>query len=123
MSEPARPSIDRAVLDDLLEATGDDRAFLAELIDAFLADAPVLLAGAQAALGERSAAALVTPVHTLKSASASLGAMAVSERCRALEAAARAGSLDGASESVALLADELDRAMDELTAIRDEATT
>jgi HPt (histidine-containing phosphotransfer) domain-containing protein len=38
--------------------------------------------------------------HTLKSSSANVGAMGLAERCRALEAAARDGTLAGAGEIV-----------------------
>jgi HPt (histidine-containing phosphotransfer) domain-containing protein len=115
-----RPSaIDRQVLADLLEATGGERGFLAELIDAFLFDAPDLLGQMRGAVARGSAEDLVRPVHTLKSSSASLGAMTLSAHCKALETAARAGSLDGAVEAVETIAAELERASAALATQRD----
>ena len=42
--------IDRAVLDDLRERTGDDAAFMSELIDTYLEDASGLLGSMQRAI-------------------------------------------------------------------------
>jgi HPt (histidine-containing phosphotransfer) domain-containing protein len=112
-------AIDRQVLVELLDATGGERGFLAELIDAFLADAPDLVGQMRDAVHRGSAADLVRPVHTLKSSSASLGAMTLSAHCKALESAARAGSLDGAAEAVDTIAAELERASAALATERD----
>lgn len=121
MADATTPAIDQGVLGDLLEATGGEQAFLAELIDAFLGDAPTLLGQMRDAVARGSAEDLVRPVHTLKSSSASLGALTLSAHCKSLEAAARAGSLDGASEAVDTIAAELDRASAELLVERDAA--
>lgn len=119
MAEATPPAIDRAVLGDLLEATGGERTFLAELIDAFLGDAPAQLAQMRDAIARGSAEDLVRPVHTLKSSGASLGALTLSAHCKALEMQARSGSLEGAGEAVETIALELDRASAELAAERD----
>ena len=121
MTDDRSPAIDEQVLADLLDATGGDRGFLAELIDAFLGDAPDLVGQMRAAVERGSAEDLVRPAHTLKSSSASLGALTLSGHCKALEASARAGSLDGAAEAVETIATEFDRATVELTATRDAA--
>jgi two-component system sensor histidine kinase/response regulator len=117
MPESAGSVIDHAVIDALLEATGGDRSFLAELVDAYLADAPGQLAAMRAAVASGSAAELVRPVHTLKSSSASLGAVGLAERCRALEAQARTGSLDGAADGVEAIAGDLEAVTAELSAL------
>ena len=119
MSDQVSSAIDDSVVADLLDAIGGDRAFLIELIDTYLGEAPRLLAEMRDAVARGSAEDLVRPVHTLKSSSASLGALRLSERCKILEASARTSSLDGASEEVEGIAEELANASASLTAIRD----
>ena len=94
------PTIDQAAFDHLLEITGDDLEFVDELIDTYLADASVQLDAMQAAASSGDAAALVGPAHSLKSSSANVGAMALADICRALEAAARTGVVPDAMERV-----------------------
>jgi HPt (histidine-containing phosphotransfer) domain-containing protein len=106
--------LDQATLDSLLESVGDDVEFLAELIDTYVADAPEQLEALHAALAAGDAAELVRPAHTLKSASASLGALGLAERCRLLEASAKTGSLDGAAQAVDGIAAEVQRVMNAL---------
>jgi HPt (histidine-containing phosphotransfer) domain-containing protein len=94
------PILDLAVIAELREMTGDDDDFIRELVEAYLAEAPEHLAGMTAAAGAGDAAAMVRPAHTLKSSSASLGAMRLSRICRGLEEAARAGRAEGFHEAV-----------------------
>ena len=95
------PTIDQAAFDHLLEITGNDLEFVDELIDTYLADASVQLDAMQAAASSGDAAALVGPAHSLKSSSANVGAIALADICRALEAAARTGVVPDAMERVA----------------------
>lgn len=83
--------IDPDVIDALLDAVDGDREFLAELIETWLDDAPRQLALIEAAAAGADTADLVMPAHTLKSTSASLGAMEVSELARTMEHQARTG--------------------------------
>ncbi len=119
MSDLAQPTIAVAVVDELMDAIGGDRAFLAELIDTFLADAPAQVAAMREAVAAGAAEALVRPVHTLKSSAATFGATELTERCRALEAQARSGSLDGAEAAVASIEEALADALDALSELRD----
>jgi HPt (histidine-containing phosphotransfer) domain-containing protein len=109
MPEPADDGLDRATLETLFESVGRDPEFIAELIDTYLADAPVQLEALRKALAAGDIEAMVRPAHTLKSSSASLGALGLAERCRLLEHAARDGSVDGARDAVRGLAAELER--------------
>jgi HPt (histidine-containing phosphotransfer) domain-containing protein len=84
---------------DALRELGDD-AFVSDLVDTFLADAPPLLA----ALRGSEAAEVRRAAHTLKSNGATFGATRFSELCRELEEQAKAGDLTGASA----LADRID---------------
>ncbi len=88
------PVLDESVLAELLSSTDDDAAFVRELIDTYLADVAVQLAGITAAVEADDAVALVRPAHTLKSGSATVGAMQLSAVARALEMAGRSGTLD-----------------------------
>jgi two-component system sensor histidine kinase BarA len=106
--------IDQAILDSLVESVGGDTEFLVELIDTYIADAPEQLLGLRTALAAGDAAELVRPAHTLKSASASLGALGLAERCRQLELSAKTGSLAGATDAIDGIAAELERVVDAL---------
>jgi HPt (histidine-containing phosphotransfer) domain-containing protein len=94
MADTDIPVLDESVLAELLSSTGDDAAFVRELIDTYLADVGVQLAGITAAIEADDATALIRPAHTLKSGSATVGAMQLSEVARALEMAGRSGTLD-----------------------------
>ncbi len=92
--------IDEAVLAQLLETVGGDRTFLAELVEAYLADSPGLIEGMRHSLAGDDRTALRRAAHTLKSTSASLGATTFSNACRAIEHAAEAGAPGDLSASI-----------------------
>ena len=100
--------LDQATLESLMDRVGGDAEFMAELIDTYVADAPQQLEALNASLAIGDVDGLVRPAHTLKSSSASLGALRLTERCRQLELTAKAGSLDGATESIEGIAAELE---------------
>jgi HPt (histidine-containing phosphotransfer) domain-containing protein len=105
-------AVDHRVLAALSQATGDDPAFLAELIDTYLADAPALLVAMRDALGAREAGRLRRAAHTLKSTSATLGAHRLADLCRHLEVA------EGSAETLAQAEDEYLRVRVDLQAAR-----
>jgi HPt (histidine-containing phosphotransfer) domain-containing protein len=90
------PVLDERILTEVLETTGDDIAFVRELVETFLADSPTQLGAMTTAVESDDADALVRPAHTLKSSSATVGAMRLSSVARELELAGRSGSLDAA---------------------------
>ncbi len=106
MTEGPRPAIDRAVLDALEESVGD-REFVEDLVRTYLTDAEDQMAAITAAVDAGNAEALVRPAHSLKSASFTIGAQALGETSRALEQAARSGSLDGAEALAGQAREEL----------------
>jgi HPt (histidine-containing phosphotransfer) domain-containing protein len=94
-------AVDRAVVDELEAATGRDPAFLADLIDTYLADADALLRSMHQAIAEADAGELRRAAHSLKSNSASFGAATLADACRELELRARDGRLEDASGHLA----------------------
>jgi len=92
--------IDLAALEKLREMGGGDTAFVAEMIETFLEDAPRLLADMRQALAQGDAAGLRLAAHSLKSNSADFGAMTLSGICRELEGIGKAGALIGADELI-----------------------
>jgi len=94
MTEADGPILDEGVLAELMESTGGDIGFVRELIETYLADTPVQLDAMSAAVEADDADALVRPAHTLKSSSATIGAMRLSAVARELEMAGRTGALE-----------------------------
>ena len=99
MLEPDPPVLDEATLADVQASVADDAEFVADLVRTYLADGPTHLAAIADAVAADDAAALVRPAHTLKSSSATVGAMRISARARRIEMAARAGSIDDDTRS------------------------
>jgi HPt (histidine-containing phosphotransfer) domain-containing protein len=91
MADPESPVLEPAVLDELRQATGADDDFVKELISTYLADGSVLLDAIAKAVEAGDGGALVRPAHTLKSSSASLGAMRLAQLSRDLEEDGRMG--------------------------------
>jgi HPt (histidine-containing phosphotransfer) domain-containing protein len=94
------PLLDRGVLAELRASTGDDDDFVRELIEAYVAEAGGHLDGLAQASASGDVAAAVRPAHTLKSSSASIGAMRLAAICRAIEEAGRENRGDGLEDQV-----------------------
>ena len=95
------PVLDEAVLAELSASVQGDRSFVVELINAYLADGPAMVDAIEAAVAAEDAAALVRPAHTLKSSSATVGALRLAAASRELEMAGRSGSLTPTASAVA----------------------
>ena len=108
------PAIDRAAFADLLENVGGDRAFLAELVSTYVGDSPSLFEELRAAIGAGDAAVARRAAHSLKSTSASMGALDLSRLCREIEMVAASGTLTGLAASVDEAEAEYGRAASEL---------
>jgi CheY-like chemotaxis protein/HPt (histidine-containing phosphotransfer) domain-containing protein len=105
-----------------LRATLGKRAdsMLPGLIEQFYQDADRLLGEAREALEQGQADDLRHAAHTLKSTSATFGAVALSAVARELEYLARDGALEGAPELIAQAAAEFTRAKATLEMLREE---
>ncbi|UCC62539.1 MAG: response regulator, partial [Anaerolineae bacterium] len=93
---------------------------LPQLIERFYLDADRLLGQARQALEQGQADDLRRAAHTLKSTSATFGAMALSAIARELEHLARDGTLEGAARQIARAEAEFARARTALETMRDE---
>jgi PAS domain S-box-containing protein len=111
--------LDDGALKNLRDLGGND--FLGEVIGAFLADAPELMATLRRSLDEQSAEELRRAAHTLKSNGATLGAEQFAELCRTLEQRAKVGELEGASQLVDGIEQEYRPLVEALSALRSEA--
>jgi len=94
------PILDDRVLGELREIMQDD--YLG-LLRTFLRNAPELVEQAQTAIARGDVQGLVMPVHSLKSSSANVGAMRLSELAREAEREARDGNLAAAGSAFAAL--------------------
>jgi CheY-like chemotaxis protein/nitrogen-specific signal transduction histidine kinase len=112
-------SLDDGALTNLRDLGGDE--FLGEVIDAFLADAPGLLATLRQSLEEQRTEELRRAAHTLKSNGATLGAEQFAELCRTLEQRAKEGELEGASGLVDQVEQEYRPLEEALSALRSES--
>jgi PAS domain S-box-containing protein len=123
--EPARPvaatsapAVDVRVLEELKVVL---RGETGEVITVFLDSATKLLAELRQALAQEDARTLERAAHSLKSSSATFGAMELSLLCRELEVIGRAGTLDGAAEKVRRTEHEFGRVRAALQAALDQS--
>ncbi len=68
-----------------LESLSSDSAFLIEVCDSFLADAPDRIAAVKAAIAQEDPAKLSSSAHALKSLSGCVGAMGLHKIAQAIE--------------------------------------
>lgn len=90
----------------LAESTGNDPAFIGDLIDVYLQDSRKLLGEISAALSAANAPALRRAAHTLKSSSLSLGANGLASLSRDIEERARTGEIPAGASALAALETE-----------------
>jgi PAS domain S-box-containing protein len=112
-------TLDDGALKNLRDLGGDD--FLGEVIDAFLADAPQLIATLRSSLDAGNNEELRRAAHTLKSNGATLGAEGFAELCRTLEQRTKSGELEGAAELVERIEQAYRPLEEALTALRSES--
>ena len=91
-SSEARATLDHRALDQIraLERPGAP-SMLGKVIEVYLTTTPRLLTAMRTGMEERDSEAVRQAAHSLKSASANLGATELAELCRVIEGQARAG--------------------------------
>ena len=105
-----RPSLDEEALATLKELGGDeDPEFLVSLVEQFIQDTRGYVETIREAAASGDALALKRSAHTLKSSSASMGAMVMSEICRTLQEMGRVGTVTGSEILAKRLQGEFDR--------------
>lgn len=110
-------SLDTTAVQALRESTGDDAAFVAELVRAFLDDSPAQVAALRTAIASGNAGDVRREAHTLKSNAATFGIVRLPQLCRDLENRASTGNLEGAEELAASISDGLAAARPALEAL------
>ncbi|MCD9088352.1 ATP-binding protein [Stenotrophomonas sp. SY1] len=101
------PPLETAVLDELFDIAGDETH---AILDMFLGETPNLVRQLQEAAVVPDPQRLGELAHSLKSSSANVGALALSEAARRLEHASRSGTLGDPTARVALVISESTRA-------------
>ena len=119
-AEPPAPVLDAAVLDELRSILGGE---VDRLIEVFLDDTPTIIAALETAAAGPDMEGLRNAAHTLKSSSANLGAMSLSNAAKRVELGARMGTLERPAVAVAMIANEFARARAALRAAMSQAST
>ena len=112
-AEPLPPVLDAEVLEELRSILGNE---VDRLIEVFLDDTPRLIAALETAATGPDYEMLRNASHTLKSSSANLGAMSLSNAAKKLEQGIRTQTLERPAVAVALISNEFARARQALRA-------
>jgi CheY-like chemotaxis protein len=118
----APPVFDRAVLVERLADFGietTDDPFVQDLLTQFIDDAQDSVAVIQDAVAQDALAEAGKRAHRLKSSSATLGAMALSDGCRTIEQAAHADNAETVRAEAAALPDLLARTLKQMRPLID----
>ncbi|HVI58049.1 MAG TPA: ATP-binding protein [Luteimonas sp.] len=110
---PQPEIIDQEILGELRAMLGGE---VDRLIDVFLEDTPRLITALENAAAGPDYPALRDAAHSLKSSSANLGAMSLSAAAKRVELGARQEALERPAVAVALVANEFQRARQQLRA-------
>jgi signal transduction histidine kinase/CheY-like chemotaxis protein len=111
--------IDERALADI-RALAPGEAFLKRVLGAYLESAPRLVEEICRDLGSGTTDTMHRAVHTLKSSSANVGAMKLSEICKDIEASVRAGDIESARSKLGRLQKEHEGAVRALRARLDK---
>jgi HPt (histidine-containing phosphotransfer) domain-containing protein len=125
MSDEDAPAVvDQDVLDELEHSVGDDRAFLRELVETYLDETPTLVTALRSGVAEGNVERTNRAAHTIKSTSASLGALGLSAMARELETLTSTATTESADLAapeiaalIALIATEYDEVAIELSTL------
>jgi HPt (histidine-containing phosphotransfer) domain-containing protein len=101
-----------------LERLDGDRSLYDELTLLFEDECPRTVERMRGAIAVRDAKGLEHLAHTLKGASASLGAFAVSEAAGEIERLAQSDNVDNTGDQFRILQDEIERLFGELEVLR-----
>jgi CheY-like chemotaxis protein/HPt (histidine-containing phosphotransfer) domain-containing protein len=108
---PSTPAINEAIVNELIDVMGSE---FTSLVKVYLEDTPKNLGILVAAAERGDVQAMIAPAHSLKSTSANLGAMALSDLAKLIEHGARAGTLRDSMGMARQAGTEFRRAAEEL---------
>ena len=118
--EPDAAVLDPKALENLLSMLGGEFAYLVELIDSFLEDAPQLLAELDRSVEGGDSAGVRLAAHSLKSNGADFGATTFSNLCKELEMVGKSGALNGVAGLAAQVGVEYGKVAVALETVRRE---
>ncbi len=110
--------LDGEAIRSLNDLVGDDPELIAELVDAFLDEAPVRLEELRTGIEHGDLVLAGRAAHTLKSNGFTFGARTLGELCQELETAAQNGQLDAAATLVPRVEAEWSRTRPAIDALR-----
>jgi len=111
--------IDASTFAELKTTVGAD--FIGELIDAYLDDTPRLMNELAESLAQHDATLFTRTAHSIKSSSASLGALLFSAQAKELEMIGKQGSLAGVQPKVEQLKRNYLEVEQKLRELKDES--
>ena len=117
MSDVLSDPLDRSQIEMLLSLDDGDGAAMREIVDEYLSMSEDGRVELLRVLEEGDAHAVARAAHTLKGASANVGANALVDVCAAIEAYARQEQLQGAAEVMGRFEAEFSRARSALQAV------
>ncbi|RMF21363.1 MAG: hybrid sensor histidine kinase/response regulator, partial [Cyanobacteria bacterium J083] len=85
-------TIDTKILDNLTEIVAGDQSLLTELIESYFTEGTTRIAAIKQAIEQNNPEQLTQAAHALKSASANVGAIKLSQMCRKLEEIGRSNT-------------------------------
>jgi HPt (histidine-containing phosphotransfer) domain-containing protein len=97
---PEAEIIDQTVFATFFDSLGGDMDFLNEMVETYLCSSADVFAKMHQAIDSGQAPVLQREAHSLKSGSASFGALAFSAQCKELEDIGRSGILDHAADKL-----------------------
>jgi CheY-like chemotaxis protein len=101
--------IDAKIFQSLRDMVRGDRVVFAELIGCYLTETPKLVQDIGTAIATQDAQTVWKAAHQLKSSSASIGAIALAQLCKVLEAQGRSSFLENSVELLAQLYQEYEQ--------------
>jgi HPt (histidine-containing phosphotransfer) domain-containing protein len=117
----ADPPIDLAALAPLHEVEASRPGFVARIVEVYLEDAPRRIAGLRSASATGDRVRAHREAHTLKSSSATFGALALSQMCRDLQEATAGDGPTIPGHLVERIASEFGRVAEALSGMLTEA--
>jgi PAS domain S-box-containing protein len=104
-----KSAIDAKILQSLRDMVTGDRVAFAEMIECYLTEAPRQVQDISTAITTEDTQTIWKTAHQLKSSSASVGAMALAQLCKVLEAQGRTSKLENSLELLSQLYQEYEQ--------------